>query len=88
MSQKSKEKGISFKGLDGLLEALSKAPQDKQGAFTIATWKMIIAEIIKIRNKLDEAEKTIQKKPNINIDSLKKDLQKKFEPDESDIILF
>jgi hypothetical protein len=42
--------------IEELFEKLKKAPQDKEGAFKISTWVLIVNEIIKIKVALQEFE--------------------------------
>ena len=46
--------------LEMLLEALTNAPQDKEGAFRVCTWKMVIEELVNIKRRLEGATGTIE----------------------------
>jgi hypothetical protein len=39
--------------LETLLKALQSAPQDKQGAFKVSTWRMVIEELVAIKTTIN-----------------------------------
>lgn len=45
------------KSINELLDALKSAPQDKEGAFRVATWRMVLQEFANMQTKLLELEK-------------------------------
>ena len=51
--------------LDQLLKALSAADQNLEGAFRVRTWKMVIQEIIKLRDTLKETGDIIKNTPSV-----------------------
>ena len=53
--------------LELLLDALTKAPQDKEGAVRVCTWKMVIEELVNIKRRLEGAEGSLQ---NVSIPSV------------------
>jgi hypothetical protein len=66
---------VAPKTIKELLNALQSSPQDKEGAFRIATWRMVLEsfttmqeEINSLKQKLGVVEKTAQeaseKQPN------------------------
>lgn len=88
-----------FNDIDGLVEALRKAPQDKEGAFRVATWLMVLEEIQRISNKIGEAANAIaetkdkvdnQKSPTLEEikAQVKQELQSDLNDQDADTILF
>lgn len=47
-----------------LLEALTSAPQDKEGAFRVRTWKMVIERLVNIEKALTETTNIVKEKPS------------------------
>lgn len=97
MSEPTVAKSNPFNDLNGLLAALAKAPQDKQGAFRVATWRMVIQEIINIQEQLslaakrevvDEAIEETKKKLEETRQQLEANLNEKMSADDADTILF
>ena len=39
--------------LEALAAALAAAPQDKEGAFRVRTWKIVIDELVNIKSRLE-----------------------------------
>jgi hypothetical protein len=46
-----------FDDINGLVAALENAPQDKEGAFRVATWLMVLKEMQRIAIQLGETER-------------------------------
>jgi len=97
MSDKSVAKSNPFDDLEGLLKALAKAPQDKQGAFRVATWRMVIEEVLKIKEQVGNtavvaarAESAANTLPDINKirQDIESSLQEKISAEDADTILF
>ena len=49
--------------IDELLAKLRSAPKEKEATFKVATWILLIEEIVIIRTKLKEIEATIKSIP-------------------------
>ena len=66
--------------LELLLEALTKAPQDKEGAFRVCTWRMVIEELVNIKRRLEGATGQIEdlKVPSMEeiTQAVKEDIEK------------
>jgi len=86
-----------FDDIEGLLEALAAAPQDKEGAFRVSTWKMVIAELVAMKEAIGEtaqvaasAEAAAKERPSI--DEIKEavagDLKQEIDASDAETILF
>ena len=97
MAETNVAKSNPFNDVQGLLDALAKAPQDKQGAFRVSTWRMVIEELISLKNQIGEtavvaanAEQVAKQKPDIDAlkQEIQKDLNDRISADDADTILF
>ena len=50
--------------LHQLLEALTNAPQDKEGAFRVRTWKMVIERLVALENAVTETTNIVKEAPS------------------------
>jgi len=88
------QKSNPFDDIDGLVEALEKAPQGKEGAFRVATWLMVLTEIQTLKNQLQGTVEDIQnvKDSTPSADDIatkvKDDLNSNLADKEADVILF
>jgi len=90
-------KSNPFNDVESLYQALLKAPQDKEGAFRVSTWKMVIEEMVRIKKQLDqthnlaeEAHLVAADKPSAQQikEEIEKDLSEKMNAEDADTILF
>jgi len=97
MADSNVAKSNPFNDVDGLLEALKKAPQDKQGAFRVATWCMVIQELINLKQAIGQnselaqsAAQAASERPDIAAikAEIEKDLDKKMDSGDAETILF
>lgn len=83
-----------FDDIEGLIEALKKAPQDKEGAFRVATWLMVLQKIKELSDQLGETNNVINetKSQTPSVDELKQqikeDIQRDMSSEDADVILF
>lgn len=83
-----------FDDLESLIEALKKAPQDKEGAFRVATWLMVVQKIKELADQLGETNNALNETKNQtpSVDEIKKqikeDIQKDMSSEDADVILF
>lgn len=47
------------KTIQELVTALQSAPQDKEGAFRVATWKMVLESFANMQNRLNALESSL-----------------------------
>jgi hypothetical protein len=66
---KKTESSASFSTLDELHILLSKAPQDKEGAFRISTWKLLVERILELSRQIE----SLKQQPNIS-ETLQKEI--------------
>lgn len=94
MSETNVARSNPFDDVEGLLEALKKAPQNKQGAFRVATWCMVIQELIHLKKSIGEtadvAQQAVDGKPDFAAlrEEIKNDLNQKLSEDDAETILF
>lgn len=92
-------KSNPFTNVDGLIDALEKAPQDKEGAFRVATWLMVLKEIQSLKLHVEKTQivvsETKNKIDNQNTPTLdeiksqvKAELQSDLASKDADVILF
>jgi light-regulated signal transduction histidine kinase (bacteriophytochrome) len=88
-----------FNDINGLVEALRKAPQDKEGAFRVATWLMVLEELQKLSEQigntaematLTKAQIEQQHTPTVEDikNQVKQELQSDLADQDADVILF
>ena len=81
-----------FSDIAGLVEALQKAPPDKEGAFRVATWLMVLEEIQTLSNQIGRTVEVInnQDTPTVKqiADQVKEDLRSDLADQDADVILF
>ena len=53
-----------FSNIGELIKALAAAPQNKEGAFRVSTWLMVLKEIEKISQQIGTASETIESNKN------------------------
>jgi len=97
MAESNVAKSNPFSDMQGLLNALAKAPQDKQGAFRVATWRMVIQELVNLQKAIGEtaevaASAQLAAKDKPDLEALKaeiaKDMDSKMSEDDASVILF
>lgn len=93
-------KSNPFDDINGLVAALENAPQDKEGAFRVATWLMVLKEMQRIAIQLGETEtvtNTIKEAVDNTNESptveeitqrVKEELQTDLASEDPDVILF
>ena len=54
-----------FDDLNGLVEALAKAPQDKEGAFRVSTWLMVLKKIQALQEAIGNTAEVIAKNEDL-----------------------
>ena len=66
--------------LEALLKALKAAPQDKEGAFRVRTWAMVVEELVFIKSRLEGATGVLEniKMPTVEeiTQAVKQDIEK------------
>ena len=72
-------KSNPFDNIEGLLEALKAAPQDKEGAFRVSTWKMVIEEIVRLKKSVGDVTQIATNRPSV--DDIKKAIEKDIKED-------
>ena len=73
-----------------LLKALSSADQEKEGAFRVRTWKMVIEEIVKFRDQLQETDNKVRETPSAEEirEAVKSDIQRNLATEDEGKVLF
>ena len=88
-----------FDDIDGLVEALKKAPQEKEGAFRVATWLMVLEKMQEIVRQVGHAEtlaaetkSTIENSSTPTVEEIKAAVKAEIQSDmndaDADVILF
>lgn len=88
-----------FDDIDGLVEALKNAPQDKEGAFRVATWRMVLEEMQTIKQQLtntavvvSETKTAMENTETPSVEQIKEqvkaELQNDLAGEDPDVILF
>lgn len=47
------------KTIQELVDALKSAPQEKEGAFRIATWRMVLEEVLKLQTSINALQSSL-----------------------------
>ena len=87
-------KSNPFNDVEGLLTALKKADQSKQGAFRVSTWCMVIQELINLKASIGEvgqvAEQAVSQKPNLEKlrEELEQNMDNRLSEDDASTVLF
>ena len=79
-----------FKNLETLLAALTKAPQDREGGFRVATWKMVIEEILAIKAQVSDTSEAVKNTPSVEqiTQTIKQNIQDTINTEDAGTILF
>jgi hypothetical protein len=88
-----------FDDINGLVEALENAPQDKEGAFRVATWLMVLKEIQRISEQLGRTEEvtntirtTVEQTETPTVEDIAKKVREELQTDlskqDAEVILF
>ena len=68
-------KSNPFQDINGLVDALEKAPQDKEGAFRVATWLMVLKEIQRISNQVGQTAEVINNQETPTVEEIKQQVK-------------
>jgi hypothetical protein len=88
-----------FDDIHGLVEALKAAPQDKEGAFRVATWLMVLEQMQALMEQVGHAESlaaetksTIENQTTPTVEEIKAQVKAELQSDmndaDADVILF
>ena len=83
-------KSNPFNDLEGLLKALESAPQDKEGAFRVSTWKMVIEEIVQLKKSVGDVTQIASNRPSVDDikEAIAKDIKEDLSTADADKFLF
>lgn len=81
-----------FSDINGLVEALEKAPQDKEGAFRVSTWLMVLKAFQSLKEQIESNKNQLDSTKIPSVEEISSEVQKNLETNlankDADIILF